>query len=141
MSALLIALVLAAPSFAGTECIGYSTDPSIPFKQSDLVFAGTLVKDEYQDRLTFRADRIWKGSPKQSNIVVYVPRGGFVGAYAFRVGNRYLLFAHVLSKDERDAIAAPPEEKIAFGIPRPCGSPPPLTLTRQLDKIARGRKP
>jgi len=141
MSALLIALVLAAPSFAASECIGYPTDVSEPFKGSDLIFTGTLVRDEYQDRLTFRADRIWKGSPKQSNIVVYVPHGAFFGAYAFRVGDRYLLFAHVLSKDERDAIAVPPEEKIAFGIPRPCGSPPPLTLTRQLDKIARGRKP
>ena len=141
MSALLITLVLAAPPFAASECIGYPTDVSGPFKRSDLVFAGTLVRDEYQDRLTFRADRIWKGSSKQPNIVVYVPRGGFVGAYAFRVGNRYLLFAHVLSKDERDAIAVSPEEKIAFGIPRPCGSPPPLTLTRELDKIARGRKP
>ena len=112
------------------------------FEQADLVFAGTLVKNEYQDRLTFRADRIWKGgNPRQSNIVVYVPQRGFVGAYGFVTGERYLLFANVMSKWDRDGMAVPADEKIAFGIPRPCGSPPPLTYIRQLDKLARGRRP
>ena len=115
MSALLIALVLAAPSFAASECIGYPTDVSEPFKGSDLIFTGTLVRDEYQDRLTFRADRIWKGSPKQSNIVVYVPHGAFFGAYAFRVGDRYLLFAHVLSKDEAKFIYEDGCEQLILG--------------------------
>ena len=141
MRFLLFAFLSAVSPLGGLECISFPTDASEPLKHSDVVFAGTLIKDEYQDRLTFRADRIWKGSLEKSDIVVYVPQRGFVGAYRFLVGDRYLLFAHILSKDERDAMAVPPNEKIAFGIFRPCGSPPPLALTRQLDKIARGRKP
>ena len=140
MLALMIALVLASPSVGASECIGFPKDPAMLFEQADLVFAGTLVKNEHQDRLTFRADRIWKG-PKQSKIVVYVRGGTFIGAFGFQIGDRYLLFAYVLPKDEREAMAVPSEEKIAFAIPRPCGSPPPLTYTRQLDKLARGRRP
>jgi hypothetical protein len=143
MSALLIALLLAAPSFAASECITPTPDVPKWFKAAEMVFTGTLVTIEAES-VTFRADRIWKGKPRQTEILVYVVQPPYIGSYVFRKGERYLIFAHALSAEERIMVLLPPHEKGVgvVGIDRPCGTTPwPLSLTSELDKIARGRKP
>jgi hypothetical protein len=97
MLALLFVLSSAMASFGGSECITVTPDVPKWLKISDLVFAGTLVRNEHQDRLTFRADRIWKGKPSQPDIVVYVLERPYVGSYFFHEGDRHLLFARVMS--------------------------------------------
>ena len=142
MLALVFVLSSAMASFGGSECITVTPDVPKWLKISDLVFAGTLVRNEHQDRLTFRADRIWKGKPSQPDIVVYVLGRPYIGSYLFHEGDRHLLFARVMSPWERVGLAVPQEESVAFGIHRPCGGPQwSLTLTPELDKIARGQTP
>ena len=135
--------VSAAPALGASECITITPDVPEWFKTSEIVFTGTLVTIE-ADSFTFRADRIWKGKPSQPEIVVYVVKPPYIGSYVFRKGERYLIFAHTLSAEERIMVLLPPHEKGTgvVGIDRPCGTTPwPLSLTRELDKIARGRKP
>jgi hypothetical protein len=140
---LLLAVISAVAPLGVSECITVTPDVPKWFKTSEMVFTGTLVTIEAES-LTFRADRIWKGKPSQPEILVYVVNSPYIGSYGFRKGERYLIFAHALSADERIMVLLPPHEKGAgvVGIYRPCGTTPwPLSLTTELDKIARGRKP
>jgi hypothetical protein len=112
------------------------------FRHADLVFSGTLRKAEYGEKLTFEADRIWKGVVKRQVVVYDEPLHRYAGRYVYVVGERYLLFASLLTPDGRTMSNVPSNEDQAFGIPPSCGAPPrPLTLVPELDKIARGRKP
>ena len=139
---ILIVLLSTASSRANSECIVVTDwDAAKALRDSDLVFSGELLKDEQQDRLTFRAERIWKG-PTNATVVIYVRERPYIGAYSFRPTEKYLIFAKALSASERLDLAVPREEARAFGIHRACGSPPgSLKRTGDLDKIARGRKP
>jgi hypothetical protein len=139
----LIVLFSTALPRANSECIVVTDwDAANVLRDSDLVFSGKLLKNERQDRLMFRAERIWKGPTNAAAIVIYVRERGYIGAYAFQVGETYLIFATELSDWDRTGLAVPREEKRAFGIHRACGSAPwPLKLTADLDKIARARKP
>jgi hypothetical protein len=138
----LIVLFSTALSLANSECIVVTDwDAAKALRDSDLVFSGELLKNERQDRLTFRAERIWKG-PTNAAIVIYVIERPYIGAYTFRRGETYLIFATVLSAWDRTGLAAPREEERAFGIHRACGSAPwSLQRTADLDKITRARKP
>jgi hypothetical protein len=109
---------------------------------ADLAFAGTLVKNEADVRLTFQADRIWKGSPPGRQIVVYELGMPFVGSVGLPQGQRYVILAKVLSPEDRDKNGISPDEA-AFGMGRPCGRAPIATPTviAQLDKVAKPRKP
>jgi hypothetical protein len=129
-------------SSSATECVGITADVPKLLRESDLVFTGILIKNEHQERLTFRADRIWKGRPASRDIVVYQLGVGFIGQYIFQQGEKYLMFANVLPANDRRLAGVSPDELIAFGIPSSCGSPRwPLKLTAELDKIARSQKP
>ena len=130
-------------SSAGTECLIMIHDVPQLLRESDLVFTGILIKSERgQERLTFRADRIWKGQPAGRDIVVYQQGVPFIGVYVFQQGEKYLIFTSVQTANDRRLAGVSPDERIAFGIPLSCGSPLwPLKLTAELDKIARSRKP
>jgi hypothetical protein len=112
------------------------------FRDAEMVFAGTLVKADHQDILTFRADRIWKGRPASRDIVVYQLQPPYVDSFVFQEGVRYLIFAKVLSAGDRRLAGLGPDDPLPFVIPRSCGSAPwPLALSEPLDKIARSRTP
>jgi hypothetical protein len=138
----IIVAVVSMSSLARAECIAVRFDVPASLRASDLVFAGTLVKTENQgDRLTFRVDRIWKGRSIRQDVVVYVLGRPWVESYLFSEKDEYLIFAHMLSAEERRSEYVNPDEPTAFGIARSCGSPPPLTLSTELDKMAQSRRP
>src|SRR5215470_4954214 len=102
-----------------SQCIGLSVDwvPEV-FRSSAVVFTGTLLENQGGERMTFRAERIWKGKPESSKIVIDVLGERNTESYEFREGQTYLIFARVLSS--ADVIArktVPPN----WGISRPCG--------------------
>jgi len=136
---LLVALARVSPAAAGA-CIQVDPRGSLPY--ADLVFAGTLVKNEADVRLTFQADRIWKGSPPSRQIVVYELGMPSVDSVGLPQGQRYVIFAKVLSPEDRDKNGISADET-AFGMGRPCGRAPIATPTviAQLDKVAKPRKP
>lgn len=138
---LLVALAQASSAAASEMCIqvGYST--TLPL--ADLAFAGTLLKNEADVRLTFQADRIWKGSPHSRQIVVYeLGAPSLDSVVGLPEGQRYVILAKVLSPEDRDKNGISADET-AFGMGRPCGRAPIATPTdiAQLDKIAKPRKP
>ena len=122
------------------ECVTGAVDVPAAFREADVVFAGTLVKADHQDILTFRADRIWKGHPASRDIVVYELQPPYVESFVFQERGRYLIFAKVMPAGDRRLAGLGPDDPLPFVIPRSCGSPPwPLTLSADLDKIARAR--
>jgi hypothetical protein len=125
---------LAAASPAGADCVVVTTDVPRAFREAALVFAGTVV-DGNADRVTIRPDRVWKGRP---SVPVSVHLRGRPGSesYALKTGERLLVFAQIVGPgDDPDDL---PEGVLAM--PRGCASPPwPLTLSSQLDSIARPR--
>jgi len=137
---LLVALAQVSPAAASEMCIQVDYSTSLP--SADLAFAGTLVKNEADVRLTFQVDRIWKGSPPGRQIVVYELGMPSVDSIGLRQGERYVVLARVLSPEERDKNDISPDET-AFGMGRPCGRAPIATPTVivQLDKVAKPRKP
>jgi len=89
MLPLLVALARVSPAAASEMCIQVDYSMSLPY--ADLVFAGTLLKNEADVRLTFQPDRIWKGSPPSRQIVVYelgMPSADSVGPPQ---GQRYVI--------------------------------------------------
>ena len=117
---------------ARAECLSAAFDASQLLRDSALLFAGTLVDgDDYT--LTFIPDRVWKGTPS-ARATVYLIGHPFVDSYRFRPGQRYLVSARVLQKEERWAINIDDGAPTAFGIERPCGAPLPLSLVPALDK-------
>lgn len=125
---------------ARSECMASRTfDATQLLQDSALVFAGTLVEGD-NHTLVFKPDRVWKGEPSK-RATVYVVGSPFIGSYRFQPGQRYLVAAHVLQKEERWSINLSDQAPTAFGINRPCGSPMPLSLVPALDKLARPRKP
>ena len=104
------------------------------------MFAGTVVRGN-EDTLTLEPDRVWKGQPsKRTTVWLLGPPS--VDSYFFRAGERYPVFAHVVSADERTDNGIDDPAAQVFGIYRPCGSPGfPLTLLPELNKIARSHKP
>ena len=131
---------LTMASVASAECIVASVNVAEAFRDSTLVFAGTVVRGN-EDTLTFEPDRIWKGRPSKRATVWLLGRP-HVDSYVFRIGERYLVFAHVVTADERTSNGIDDPAAEVFGIYRPCGSPIfPLTLLPELNKIARSHKP
>jgi hypothetical protein len=125
---------LAAASRAGADCVVVTTDVPQAFREAALVFAGTVV-DGNADRVTIRPDRVWKGRP---SVPVSVHLRGRPGSesYALKTGERLLVFAQIVGPGEDPDDL--PEGVLAM--PRGCASPPwPLTLSSQLDSIARPR--
>ena len=138
---LLVALAQVSPAAASEMCIevGYST--VLPL--ADLAFAGTLLKNEADVRLTFQVDRIWKGSLRSRQIVVYeLGAPSLDSVIGLPEGQRYVILAKVLSPEDRDKNGIIPDET-AYGMGRPCGQAPIATPTviAQLDKLAKPRKP
>jgi hypothetical protein len=137
---LLVALAQVSPAAASEMCIQVDYSTSLPY--ADLAFAGTLVKNEADVRLTFQADRLWKGSPPGRQIVVYelgMPSAESIG---LPQGQRFVILAKLLSPEDRDRNGISADET-AFGMSRPCGRAPIATPTviAQLDKVAKPRKP
>jgi hypothetical protein len=126
-----------APATA-SECVSVHIDASQLLHDSALVFAGTLVEGD-QYTLTFKPDRVWKGQPSE-RATVYVVGYPFVGAFSFQPGRRYLIAARVLQQEERQSINIDDRAPVAFGFQRPCGSPLPLSLLPELDRLARRRE-
>lgn len=138
----LVTALLSALAPLRADCVIVGIDVLTAFRDADVVFRGTLVKAEHQDILTFRTDRIWKGPPASRDIVVYELEPPYVDSFVFQEGVEYLVFAKVLSAGDRRLAGLAPADPLPFVIPRSCGSPPwPLTLSAELDKIARPRKP
>jgi len=131
---LVTTVALAAVPRAGADCVVVTTDVPRAFREAALVFAGTVV-DGNADRVTIRPDRVWKGRP---SVPVSVHLRGRPGSesYALKTGERLLVFAQIVGPgDDPDDL---PEGVLAM--PRGCASPPwPLTLSSQLDEIARPR--
>ena len=125
---------------ASPECLASGTfDATQLLQDSALVFAGTLLEgDDYT--LIFKPDRVWKGTPS-NRATVYVVGLKTLDSYRFQPGQRYLVAAHVLQKEERWSINLDDRIPTVFGVERPCGSPLPLSLVPTLDKLARPRKP
>jgi hypothetical protein len=126
-------------SATGTECMSVRADASQLLHDSALVFAGRLVEGD-QYTLTFKPDRIWKGTPSE-RATVYVVGYPSIGSFSFQPGKRYLIAARVLQQEERWSINIDDRAPVAFGFQRPCASPLPLSLVADLDKLARPRKP
>jgi hypothetical protein len=136
---------LSTASATVSECISLPVDARKLLHHSALVFAGTLVEggaavERGQYELTFQPDRVWKGNPS-NRATVYVLGTPFVGSYVFRPGQRYLVAARLLQEDERTLNGIFDPAATVFGIDRPCGSPLPLSLLPELDKVARPRTP
>jgi hypothetical protein len=121
----------------GAECGVVPDDAPTLFRNSALVFTGTLVEGD-QYTLTFQPDRVWKGKPA-APATVYLLENATLDSYAFRVGERYLVAARVLRADERTSNSIYDPTPEVFGMDRRCGSPLPMTLLPQLDKLARPR--
>ena len=78
--------------------------------------------------------------PSSIEIVVFHLGRPSVESFIFRRGTRYLIFASLITEEDRKVTGIP--DTMAFGIPQSCGSEPwPLTLAPQLDKITRPKKP
>src|SRR5690349_11111434 len=89
---------LSTASATGPECVAATPDASQLLRDSALVFAGTLVEgDDYT--LIFKPDRVWKGEPS-NRATVYVVGLLTLDSYRFRPGQRYLVAAHALQKEE-----------------------------------------
>jgi hypothetical protein len=139
---IIVFALFSVPDVAGADCVVVPVDVPKLLHDSDLVFTGTAVESKWVEQVKFRADRIWKGPRRRDIVVYYLDFRLYVGSYHFQEGDRYLVFARLMSPDERRAAGAPPDEPRAFGMPRSCGGPPwPLNLTTELDKIARARSP
>ena len=133
---------LRVPVLAGTSCVQVTVDVPKSLRETDLVFAGILLKNEANIRLTFQGEKVWKGPSKGRHIVVYALGLPTLGSHYFKEGERYLMFAKVLSLEERKSHDVGPDESVAYGVPRGCGGPPwPLALSRELDRLAKPRKP
>ena len=141
-------IAVASPSMAWaafSDCVSAAVDARTLLDRSALVFAGTLVDggaatESGQYVLTFQVDRVWKGSTS-SRATVYVLGAPFIGSYVFRPGERYLVAARVLQRDERTSNSIYDPAAKVFGIDRPCGAPLPLSLQADLDTITRPRTP
>src|SRR5256885_16292656 len=121
MVVLIVSLTALSSTAKASSCITVSVDVPETFRHAGLVFSGTLSKSEYGERLTFEADRVWKGVVPRQVIVYQSPIPQYVGRYVFQIGERYLLFASLLTSDERTMSNVPRNEDPAFGIPPSCG--------------------
>jgi hypothetical protein len=111
-----------------------SVDVPRSFRDAAVVFAGIVVAAD-ADRLTFRPDRVWKGRPSEQVTVQLRERPSLDG-YRFKAGERLLVFGRIVDADD-DPDDLP---QGVLAMPRGCGAPPwPLTLSSQLDAIARPR--
>lgn len=138
----LIVACLHAPVLARTTCIAVGVDVPKSLRETDLVFAGLLLKNEADIRLTFQREKIWKGPSNGREVVVYELGLPDANSYQFKEGEKYLIFANALSPEERELHGVVPEEAVAYGFRRGCdGAPWPLMLSRELDKLAKLRKP
>jgi hypothetical protein len=132
--ALLGAGLAAAALPASAECVTLTVDVRRSFREAAVVFAGTIVHAN-NENLTFRPDRVWKGRPSNPVTIHVIGRPNLDG-YRFRTGERHLVFADVVGPDDD------PDDLPAgvLAMTRGCGAPPwPLTLTSELDRIARPR--
>jgi hypothetical protein len=135
LSVALVAMVaLTAVPRAGADCVSVATDVPRSFREAALVFAGTVV-DSNADRLTMRPDRVWKGRPS-APVTIHLRERPSLESYRFKTGERLLVFAQIVqSGNDPDDLPAG-----VLAMPRGCASPPwPLTLSSQLDEIARPR--
>jgi hypothetical protein len=130
---------LSTASATGSECFSMPGDARKLLHHSAVVFAGTLVETDHY-RLTFQADRVWKEKPSNP-VTVYVLGHPYVGAYTFRPGKRYLVAARILQEDEQTSNGIDDPAAKVFGFDRPCGSPLPLSMLPELDKVTRPRTP
>jgi hypothetical protein len=134
-----LACVFIGTMTAGAECITIPVNVTSALKEADLVFVGTAVTaGPYQ--LTIQPERVWKGNVKQTPVTIHIAGPGpWADSYSFRAGERYLMFARVVPEAERTFSDT---DQTPYGIERPCGEAPwPLSLTRQLDRIAKGHRP
>jgi hypothetical protein len=137
----LIVACVHAPVLARTTCIEISVDVPKSLRETDLVFTGLLLKNQTDVRLTFRGEKMWKGPSKGREIVVYELGLPDAETYRFKEGERYLIFASVLSPEQREFNAVVPEETDAYGFSRGCGGAPwPIALAKELDKLAKPHK-
>jgi hypothetical protein len=137
----LIVVCWDAPVLARATCIEISVDVPKSLRETDLVFSGLLLKNQADVRLTFQGEKIWKGPSKGREIVVYELGLPDAETYRFKEGENYLIFASVLSPEQREFSGVVPEETVAYGFRRGCGGAPwPLTLSKQLDKLVKPQR-
>jgi len=142
LTGFMIIAVLSMSSRSLAQCIGIAVDVPQEVRGADPVFTGILLKNDVQTRLTFRADRIWKGRPTSRDIIVYVLGEINTETYLFQEGKRYFMPVRVLSANDRVEYGVAPIDPPAFSIPRSCGWPlASRRITTQLDKIAKSRRP
>jgi hypothetical protein len=140
---LFVMMLLNAFSLASADCITAQRKTADALAQSDLVFSGIVTKVDSDDRLGFRVERVWKG-PIRREMWIHQLETPTVGTYTFHPNPevKYIVFANELADSER-SLRLRGDEQIAFGIGRFCGAGPLWSRAqeRELDRIARGRKP
>jgi hypothetical protein len=140
-AAALVMFVL-LPSVARADCVRIDTNLPLAFQSTDLIFSGRLSKVEATtgnpEALTFSVNLVWKG-PVVSPIVVYHPL--HTESYRFQSGIEYVIFAHLLTPDERLLSGVHVNAGAAFGIQTCGGLPWPASTAQRLDKIVRPKKP
>jgi hypothetical protein len=106
------------------------------FQYSDAVFRGTVLRVE-GGALTFTVDKVWKG-PVTRQFTVY--QSVFVESYTFKPGNVHVLFAHLLTPEERKLRLFHHDDGPIFEI-HTCGGPPWQPNPSELDRLARPWRP
>jgi hypothetical protein len=144
LGGLLMALAPRTSAIVRADCVTAVVNVAPAFRSSDVVFSGIVTKvDDINDRLGFRVDRVWKG-PVGRDIWIHQLDIPSIESYVFRSQPdiKYIIFARELSADDRK-FRNKIDEPVAFGIQRTCEDGPRFSLenARQLDKLARGRKP
>jgi hypothetical protein len=88
-------LVVAMPRVAVAECV--LLRPSVVAQSAAVVFSGTPMSE--RGRILFEVDSVWKG-PVTKQFIVYVFTRS-VEQFEFKVGQKYLVFAHTETEEER----------------------------------------
>jgi hypothetical protein len=139
----LVWVLLAFRSDASAECIRVTPDLPKFFQDADLVFRGTLLGAELRPKgssmqaLTFSVDNVWKGEvTRQFTVYQFL----FVESYAFERGAAYVLFAHLLTPEERQRRRIPADADQIFEV-ETCGGPPWQPGFTELNNLARPRRP
>jgi hypothetical protein len=115
--------VLIVPHVAVADCVALRAN--LPARTAALVFSGTTTDVATNDTsewpsaiVTFDVDRVWKGRVTKQFAVYSFTRT--VEPFIFKVGEKYLIFAHVLTDTERRDLNLPSTRQKIFVVGQ-CG--------------------
>src|SRR5262245_27322127 len=138
-SSALVFLSLASPANLSADCV--TVTPNLPrfFQDADVVFRGTLLSVEGRSfqALTFSVDSVWKGQVTRRFTVYQFP---LIESYAFKSGTAYVLFATLLTPEERKLKGIHHDDEPIFEV-QTCGGPPWQPNLSELNRLVRPRRP